>query len=426
MKKYKFTNNMGLKVMALVFSAFLWLIVVNVDDPVETSTFRNIPVTVKNPEIVTNEGKTYKILDDTQTVTVVVKAKRSVLSKLSANNIVATADMSEMQIDSLIPIRATIPGYEGRYNTEIMPVNLRVKTEDQTKNVFPLTVSASGTPRDGFVVGEMVTNPEKITVRGAESLVNSIDKAVAKVDVSGLSKTTVLQAELIYYDSNGNVVDKSQLKDNLGSEGVTVNVQALNTKSVALNFSVSGIPESGYIFSGLTCEPDKIQVSGTAEVLEGFEELEIPASEIDITGAAEKLEKTIDILPYLPEGIQLVDETANNIVVIISIEQEGTRTIELSVEAIRVNNLQDNFRVSFDENTDIELQFKGIQEVLDSLNIRNAASIDLKTYTKPGTYEVPVNIETAANITLTKKPTVKVVLTEKDEKTDQEETTDNR
>lgn len=426
MKKYKFTNNLGLKVMALVFSAFLWLIVVNVDDPVEASTFRNIPVTVKNPEIVTNEGKTYKILDDTQTVSVVVKAKRSVLSKLSANNIVATADMSEMQIDSLIPIRATIPGYEGRYTTEVMPVNLRVKTEDQTKNVFPLTVSASGTPRDGFVVGEMITNPEKITVRGAESLVNSIDKAVAKVDVSGLSKTTVLQAELVYYDSNGNVVDKSQLKDNLGSEGVTVNVQALNTKSVALNFSVSGTPESGYIFSGLTCEPDKIQVSGTAEVLEGFEELEIPASEIDITGAAEKLEKTIDILPYLPEGIQLVDETANNIVVTISIEQEGTRTIELSVEAIRVNNLQDNFRVSFDENTDIELQFKGIQEVLDSLNIRNAASIDLKTYTKPGTYEVPVNIETAANITLTKKPTVKVVLTEKDEKTDQEETTENR
>lgn len=426
MKKYKFTNNLGLKVMALVFSAFLWLIVVNVDDPVETSTFRNIPVTVKNPEIVTNEGKTYKILDDTQTVSVVVKAKRSVLSKLSANNIVATADMSEMQIDSLIPIRATIPGYEGRYTTEVMPVNLRVKTEDQTKNVFPLTVSASGTPRDGFVVGEMTTNPEKITVRGAESLVSSIDKAVAKVDVSGLSKTTVLQAELIYYDSNGNVVDRSQLKDNLGSDGITVNVQMLNTKSVALNFGVSGIPEEGYIFSGLACEPDKIQVSGTAEVLEGFEELEIPASEIDITGAAEKLEKTIDILPYLPEGTQLVDETANNIVVTISIEQEGTRTIELSVEAIRVNNLQNNLKVSFDENTDIELQFKGIQEVLDSLNIRNAASIDLKAYTKPGTYEVPVNIETAANITLTKKPTVKVVLTEKDEKTEQEETTENR
>ena len=34
MRKYRLTNNLGLKVIALVFSAFLWLIVVNVDNPV--------------------------------------------------------------------------------------------------------------------------------------------------------------------------------------------------------------------------------------------------------------------------------------------------------------------------------------------------------------------------------------------------------
>ncbi len=424
MKKYKFTNNLGLKVMALVFAAFLWLIVVNVDDPVETATFRNIPVSVQNAEIVTNEGKTYKIQDDTQTVSVVVRAKRSVLSKLSAESISAVADMSNMQIESLVPITASIPGYEGRYAAETTPSNLKVKIEDQTKNVFPLTVSASGTPRDGFVVGDMTTNPEKVTVRGAESLVSSIDKAVAKVDVSGLSKTTVLQADLVYYDSNGNVVDRTQLKDNIGTDGITVNVQMLNTKSVALNFAVSGTPLEGYIFSGLTCEPDSIQVCGTADNLDGFDELDIPASEIDISDTTEKLEKTVDILPYLPDGIKLVDETANNIVVTVSIEQEGARTIELPVEAIRVNNLQESLKVTFDENTDIELQFKGAQEALDNLDVRNAASVDLKSFTKPGIYEVPVSIETAANITLTKKPTVKVTLTVKDKVTEQGTTED--
>lgn len=420
MKKYKFTNNLGLKIMALVFAAFLWLIVVNIDDPVETATFRNIPVTVQNEEIVTNEGKTYKILDDTQTVSVVVKAKRSVLAKLSADQITAIADMSNMQIESLIPITATIPGYEGRYTTETTPSNLRVKTEDQTKKVFPLTVSASGTPRDGYVVGEMTTNPEKITVGGAESLVSSVDKAVAKVDVSGLSKTSTLQAELVYYDSNGNVLDKTQLKDNLGSEGITVNVQMLNTKNIPLHFNVSGTPQPGYIFNGLTCEPESIQVSGTAEELDGFDELDIAASEIDINDATEKIEKTIDILPYLPDGIHLVDETANNVVVTVFVEQEGAKTIELPVESIRVNNLQSNLKVAFDENTDIELQFKGAQEALNKLDVRNAASIDLKSMTKAGVYEVPVNIETAANITLTKKPTVKVTLTEKAKEDEQE------
>ena len=32
MKKYKLTTNLGLKITALVFSAFLWLIVVNVGE----------------------------------------------------------------------------------------------------------------------------------------------------------------------------------------------------------------------------------------------------------------------------------------------------------------------------------------------------------------------------------------------------------
>ena len=425
MKKYKFTNNLGLKIMALVFAALLWLIVVNIDDPVESTTFRNIDVTVQNTEVVTNEGKTYKILDDTQKVSVVVRAKRSVLAKLSSSSIIATADMSEMQISSLIPITATVPGYEGQYTAEATPGNLKVKIEDQTKNPFPVNVSVTGIPRDGYVVGNTPTNPAKVTVSGAESLVNSIDKAVAKVDVSGLSKTTVLQAELTYYDSNGNPVDKSQLKDNLGEDGITVEVEILNTKSVALNFNVMGTPEEGYVYSGLTSEPERIQVCGTAEALSGFTELDVPASEIDISGATEKLEQTIDIVPYLPEGIKLVDETANNVVVTVSIEQEGTRTIELLAESIRVNNVQDNLRVSFEDNTDIQLQFKGAQEALEKLDVKNAVYIDLKTYTKPGSYEVPVNVDldmdgaNGSNITLLKNPTVKVTLTEKDEKEEQ-------
>lgn len=416
MKKYKFTNNLSLKIMALIFAALLWLIVVNIDDPVETSTFRNIEVSVKNAEVVTNEGKTYKILDDTHNVSVSVKAKRSLLAKLTSANIVATADMSEMQMRSLVPITATVPGYEGQYTAETTPPNLRVKVEDQTKNVFPLTVSATGTSRDGYVVGEMTTNPEKITVRGSESLVKSIDKAVAKVDVSGLSKSTVLPAELVYYDNKGNPVDKSQLSDNLGEEGVTVNVQVLNTKDVVLNFGVTGTTAEGYTLGSVTSEPEKIQVSGTEEALSEFNALNVPASEIDITGASQKLEKTIDILPYLPRGIKLVDETANNIVVTVSIGLEGALTIEIQVEAIRVNNLQDNLKVSFDDNTDIEFQFKGPQDTLDNLNVKNAASIDLKSFTKPGVYEVPVTVGVESNITLTKNPTVKVTLTEKDDK----------
>ena len=50
MKKYKFTDNLGLKIIAVIFAAFLWLIVVNLDNPVSTQTFSEVPVTIINED----------------------------------------------------------------------------------------------------------------------------------------------------------------------------------------------------------------------------------------------------------------------------------------------------------------------------------------------------------------------------------------
>ncbi|WP_346906388.1 CdaR family protein [Faecalicatena orotica] len=425
MKKYKFTNNLGLKIMALVFAALLWLIVVNVDDPVETATFRNVPVTMQNVQLVTNDGHTYRVLDDTESVSVIVKAKRSVLAKITVSNIVANADMAEMQFETLVPITPTIPGYEGKYTAEAVPGNLKVKVEKRILRTLPLTVSVSGTPRDGHVIGDITTNPDKVQVRGSESLVNSIDKAVAKVDVSGISKTGVLPAELEYYDSSGNVVGRSQLTDNIGEEGVTVNVTVLDTKNLALNFNVTGTPEDGYVFSGLTCEPEKIQVCGTKEALAEISSLDITDDALDISGATGKFEKTVDILPYLPEGIELVDETANNIIVTVKIEQIDARTIELPVESIRVDNLKDNLLISYESETEIEMQFKGPQDVLKKLDMEDAVSIDMKNHTKPGKYDVQVSVtlpdDIKNEVKLTKRPVIKVTVTEKEEQTEPSE-----
>lgn len=415
MKKIKMPQNIGLRLIALIAAAVLWLVVVNISDPIDSVSFNNIPVTIINEEVVTNQGKVFQVVDNVQTVRVTVSAQRQILSRISASNIVATADLSQMEVNTLlVPITATVRGYESSgIVTVATPNNLQVKIEDMTKNNFPISVSATGTPRDGYVVGSMTTNPEKITIRGSDSMINNIQKVVAKVDVSGLSESSVLDAELILYDGNGNPMDQSQLTNNLGEEGISVNVEILNTKSVGMKFEVSGEPADGYVYTGYTVEPDKIQVCATKEVLAGLDYIEIPSDEIDITGADGRMEVTVDIGDYLPEGVRLVDQTANNVIVSVAIEQEGARTIELPVEAIRVKNLDENLKVAFESERDLELRFTGAQDVLDILDIRNAASIDLKSYTTEGTYEVPVNIETVEGVTLTEEPKVKIILTEK-------------
>ena len=74
--KDKWKNNLGLKILAVLFAIFLWWMVVNIDDPINKKTYA-VDVTVTNPEVITNAGKSYQILDDTKSIS--VKSKRATL-----------------------------------------------------------------------------------------------------------------------------------------------------------------------------------------------------------------------------------------------------------------------------------------------------------------------------------------------------------
>ena len=94
----RITKNLTLKILAFLIAVFLWLIVVNIDDPVDDKTFSNIPVQVTHEEVITDNNNTYQIVDNTQEVNVTVTAQRSVLDKIKAEDIQATADMKELTL----------------------------------------------------------------------------------------------------------------------------------------------------------------------------------------------------------------------------------------------------------------------------------------------------------------------------------------
>lgn len=424
MKKYKLTVNLGLKIAAFIFSAFLWLIVVNVDNPVESRTFTDIPVTIVNDDIITSGGEVYQVVGQ-QTVSVVVYATREVRQQLSAEDIVATADIREMN-SSLVPIEVTIPEFEGDYESaEAVPRNLQIQIEKSGSRVLALTADDTGIVRNGYMIGSMTVHPTNITITGPESVLEQIDRAVASVNVDGMSKSEEREATLYLYDSNGNVVNQNQLENNLGEDGLTVSVEILEMKSVPVVFDVTGTPAEGYQYTGCTSEPETLQICGASEDIQKIEEIDVPASVIDISGASGPVEQTVDITPYLPDGVRLVDENTGSVKVTAMIEAEGTRTIDFLVRSIRINNLADNLQVSYPADTEIRLRFSGDQEQLDVLDISNAVSVDLEQYTSPGTYDVPVNVNLPDGITQLENVTVQLTLEEKTDAAENPDSTGN-
>ena len=91
--KKKILRNWGLKLISLVIAFMLWYLAVSTDDPKETQTYSNIPVVLRNAELLEQENKVYEIQGSILT-RVSVRAPRSVIEQLRASDIVAEADMN--------------------------------------------------------------------------------------------------------------------------------------------------------------------------------------------------------------------------------------------------------------------------------------------------------------------------------------------
>ncbi len=422
MRKYKLTTNLGLKIMAFIFSAFLWLIVVNLDNPVGSQTFSGIPVTIVNEDIITSAGDVYQVIGE-DSVSVVVYANRETRQKLTADDIIATADIAEMDTSTgLVPVTITIPEYIGQYESaEAVPRNLRIQREKSGRKVLPLTAETGGDVGDGYIMGEVTVDPENVTITGAESLLDQIYRAAAKVDIDGISQSEELQAALVLYDVNGNELSQNQLENNLGENGLTVSIEILRQKSVPVVVAgVSGRPAEGYQYTGYTVEPESVQIYGSDEDLEDVEEISIPASAISVSGAEDPVEQAVDITLYLPDGVRLVDTNSSTVNITALVEEEGTRTITLLVSSIRLNNLVNSLQANYEPDAEISLRFSGDQAALETLDISNAVSVDLSGYMRPGTYEIPVYVNVPDGITLTSEAVVTLTLVEKEEEQPQD------
>ena len=86
-------NNIGFKILALIFAFVVWLVIMNTTDPVTTRTITGIPVEILNEDKVKDGEHVYTIVSG-NTATIVVSGNRSIIGALSAADFRATADFS--------------------------------------------------------------------------------------------------------------------------------------------------------------------------------------------------------------------------------------------------------------------------------------------------------------------------------------------
>ena len=88
-----------------------------------------------------------------------------------------------------------------------------------------------------------------------------------------------------------------------------------------------------------------------------------------MSGLTSKPEKVVDITDYLPEDISLTDENAGSVVVTVGIDKNGTKSYDISMGAIKVNNLANGLSLSYESADVLEIQIRGPGDILDQYKI---------------------------------------------------------
>lgn len=376
--KNKLTRNWGLKIASFLSAAVLWLVVTNINDPIMTYRVTDVPVTIKNANLITDRGQVYEVLDGTDMIDVVtVSAPRSIIDSLDRSNIVAVADINDLTSVDTVLIKLSTNKYNDKLDSIRGNIDsVRLSIEEKLSKSLPVKSVTTGEVREGFIVGSVSADQNLIRISGPKSIVSRVSKAQAEVDISGFSNNISTDCEVRLYDEEGKEITATNIEKSISK--VRVNAEILERKTLPLTCEVTGTPEEGSQFTGeITFSKATVTVAGRSKVLENIEAIAIPAGVVDVTGATEDVTVLVDITKYLPDGVTLAENNfIGRVDVTAKIEGERDRAVRIPVGRIRFDGLPEGYRAVITEPAnECSITFSGLPSVLNEVTAEEVTAV---------------------------------------------------
>ena len=419
----KIFHNWALKLGSLVLAFLLWLLVIQFDDPKETQTFRGIPVTLTNTQLLDQQDKVYEVLENTDTVTVTVRAPRSIIDGLSASDISAVADMSKLTEINTIAITFSVQNVDDVENIKGNPDVLKLNVEDRKTKWINVQYSTTGEVAEGYMVASTQLDQTRIEITGPQSAVDKVSYASVDMDVSGVSSSLSANVEIQLHDANDNLIQLGSITKNVNY--IRMAVEVLATKEVPIVASMQGTPADGYLTTGeISCEPSMVMIAGTASALANVNRISIPADQLDITGATANVVETVNIRNLLSDSnVRLADSSFNgNVDVTVHVEPIVERTLELLPDNIAIRNIPEGISVLREEGEGpYQLTLSGLGSAVNAVRAETlGAGVDLTAWMReqglerltPGVYHIPVTFSLPANVSAGNTVTLQITISE--------------
>ncbi len=420
MKKW-ITNNLGLKILALLVSVGLWIIAININDPVSENTY-TVNVSLQNAGVLSSAGKYFEVKDNSDRIKVVVRGTRTALSQFNQADIVATADLSKITEDNLVPIDLSTTKQSDKIEgirSESQYVKLAL--EDVRRLQMPIEVKVLNDPQDGYILGSTQTSQNVVIISGPESIINQVESAAVEIDVSGATTDVKISLPIHLYSKEDDIIDTTKV--NMSVQEISTTASILQKAVVPLIAIPQGTPTQGYVLNGIMEGlPTEITIAGKSNIVSKIPYIDISES-LDVNDIYQNTSYEININDYLPDGVSMVGNVGNNGILDISVgvDKESERTIVLDPEAIQVIGVPEGYSATVsDLEDDVEVPVSGLKSLLDTvdesklvpvINVDKYLSNNGLTIEK-GHIDIPLDITLPDNVRLSREVKVRITVTE--------------
>lgn len=335
-KYEKFQRNIAPKMLSILFAVVFWLYVMDQVNPEMVKTIPDVKVEMLNVESVQNEGMV--IMGDKEFyVDVKLKGRRSEVIKVTANDLLITADLEGFQ-KGTNNIMLSSKIFVSNVTIETLSMNsIKIYLDRIVEVAKSVKIEYVGTLAENYTTGDLSVTPQEVTVKGPESLVNSISSIRGQLDLTEVSNQLAKEIPVTPVDMDGNVVNGVEL----GKNYVTVQIGIYKLSNIPVEILTANEVAEGYKLVKMEVLPAVITIRGNEEIVSVVES--IKTEEVNLLGLTETTE--LEVALSLPEGISVPFA-------------EQSATVKLFVEPLMMGTLEYNSAEIVIENMNPELNYE--------------------------------------------------------------------
>jgi len=386
----KAKNDLPTKITILIIAIFLWIFVMDKENPEQTNRIKNVPISFTNQAYLERNGLVI-VEPESASVTIDVTGKKRDLNELLRSDIIATVDLggySEGQVK--IPIKVELANQStGLRITNFEPRDVFFTFDKLITKEMHISIETTGQLPDNYVTGDVVTKQQSVLLNGPRTAINSIQNVIALVDLTDKTSLFNVSVPMTVVDHNGENVIEVSYEPRL----VDVTIPVYRTKELPIEINlVNSLPENLIL--------KKIELSSTTVIVKGNDDVQnlnvIQTMPIDVQSLIGQTSLEVEL--KLPEGVQLLDLN-KKIKMNYLIEEVVTKEYTLDMENFHILNLGEGLRLSGDyKDNYMIVTLKGEKTFLDKLESQDiAVSIDLKGLTQ-GRHDVNISINKINNV----------------------------